>query len=183
MVLRPRPRPKPQPRVSKPAYESALHFLARPKQYPLTDAERADLIQVVEGCIKPARPRGARRGIEWTRRALSPAGTGAAVLTRRVRSVSFGLGATGGCVWRCLDGSGGNLRRCQSTWELAPVGLLATGPFCRAHPVQAGSCRGTRQFQNRPIPSAVLTFLVRCGRPVVSDNGHKPAPGPDPVCR
>jgi hypothetical protein len=37
----------------KPAHDAALHFLARPKQYPLTDAERADLIQVVEGYTSP----------------------------------------------------------------------------------------------------------------------------------
>jgi hypothetical protein len=34
MVLRRRTRPKPQSRVSKPAHEAALQFLARPKQYP-----------------------------------------------------------------------------------------------------------------------------------------------------
>jgi hypothetical protein len=33
--------------------EAALHFLARPKQYPLTEAERADLIRVVEGDTSP----------------------------------------------------------------------------------------------------------------------------------
>src|SRR5215471_1041607 len=58
MSPRPRTRPKPKPRVSKPAHDATLHFLARPKQYPLTDAERADLIQVVEGYTKSARPRG-----------------------------------------------------------------------------------------------------------------------------
>jgi hypothetical protein len=56
MVLRLRTRPKPQSRVSKPAHDAALHFLARPKQYALTEAERVDLIQVVEGYTNPARP-------------------------------------------------------------------------------------------------------------------------------
>jgi hypothetical protein len=37
-----------------------LHFLARPKQYPLTDAERADLVQVIEGLYKSARGGPAR---------------------------------------------------------------------------------------------------------------------------
>jgi hypothetical protein len=53
MSLRPRTRPKPNPRVSKPAHDAALDFLARPKQYPLADAQRADLIQVVEGYTSP----------------------------------------------------------------------------------------------------------------------------------
>jgi hypothetical protein len=40
---------------AKIAHDAALHFLARPKQYPLTE-ERADLIQVVEEIHEPARP-------------------------------------------------------------------------------------------------------------------------------
>jgi hypothetical protein len=67
MSLRPRTRPKPKPRVSKPAHDAALHFLARPKQYPLTDAERAYLVQVVEGFTGPHDHAAARRGIEWMR--------------------------------------------------------------------------------------------------------------------
>jgi hypothetical protein len=59
--------PKPKPRVSKPAHDAALHFLARPKQYPLTAAERADLVQVVEGFTSPHDREAARRGIEWMR--------------------------------------------------------------------------------------------------------------------
>jgi hypothetical protein len=43
MVLRFRPRRKPQSRASVSAYNAVLHLLARPKQYLLTDAERADL--------------------------------------------------------------------------------------------------------------------------------------------
>jgi hypothetical protein len=35
-------RRKPQFRMSVSAYNAALYFLARPKQYPLTDAERAN---------------------------------------------------------------------------------------------------------------------------------------------
>jgi hypothetical protein len=71
MVLRPRTRPKPKPRVGKPAQDAALHFLARPKQYPLTEAQRADLVQVVEGFTSPHDRDAARRGIEWKPRRLS----------------------------------------------------------------------------------------------------------------
>jgi hypothetical protein len=67
MVLRMRTSPKPQPRVTKFAHDTALHFLARPKQCPLTDAERADLIQVAEGYTSPHDHDAARRGIEWMR--------------------------------------------------------------------------------------------------------------------
>jgi hypothetical protein len=67
MSPRPRPRPKPKPRVSKPAHDAALHFLARPKQYPLSESERTDLIQVVEGFTSPHDREAARRGIEWMR--------------------------------------------------------------------------------------------------------------------
>jgi hypothetical protein len=56
-----------KPRVGKPAHDAALHFLARPKQYLLTDAERADLIHVVEGYTSPHDHDAARRGIEWMR--------------------------------------------------------------------------------------------------------------------
>jgi hypothetical protein len=34
-------------------HDAALHFLARPKQYPLSDSECTDLIQVVEGFTSP----------------------------------------------------------------------------------------------------------------------------------
>jgi hypothetical protein len=67
MSLRPCTRPKTKPRVSIPAHDAALHFLARPKQYSLTDAERADLVQVVEGYTSPHDHDAARRGIEWMR--------------------------------------------------------------------------------------------------------------------
>ena len=67
MVLRTRTRPKPQPRVSKFAHDAAPHFLARPKQYPLSESERTDLIQVVEGFTSPHDRDAARRGIEWMR--------------------------------------------------------------------------------------------------------------------
>jgi hypothetical protein len=66
MALRPRPRRKPS-RTSISAYNVALHFLARPKQYPLSDAERADLLQVVEGFTVQHDHKAARRGIEWMR--------------------------------------------------------------------------------------------------------------------
>jgi hypothetical protein len=82
MSPRPRTRPKPKPRVSKPAHDAALHFLARPKQYPLTDAERADLVQVVEGFTSPRGHDAARCGIDWMRESLSAARTSAAVLIR-----------------------------------------------------------------------------------------------------
>ena len=65
MSPRPRTRPKPKPRISKPAHDTALHLLARPKQYRLTDGERADLTQVVEGHTGPHDDDAARRrGIE-----------------------------------------------------------------------------------------------------------------------
>jgi hypothetical protein len=40
---------------------------SRPKQYRLTDTERADLIQVVEDFTSPYDRDAARRGIEWMR--------------------------------------------------------------------------------------------------------------------
>jgi hypothetical protein len=41
---------KPKPiEVSKFAHDAALHFLARPKAYGLTDAVGRDLTEVVEG--------------------------------------------------------------------------------------------------------------------------------------
>ena len=64
MVLRARTRPKPQPRVSKFAHDAALHFLARPKQYRLSDAERVDLIRLSRA-IRAHMTTAARRGIEW----------------------------------------------------------------------------------------------------------------------
>jgi hypothetical protein len=79
MVLR--PRPKAQPRTSVSAHNAALHFLARPKQYALSDAERADLIQVVEGFTGPHDDEAARRCIEWMRehyRRLAPSAFGRA---------------------------------------------------------------------------------------------------------
>ena len=48
-------------------HDVALHFLARPKQYPLSESERTDLIQVVEGFTSPHDHDAARRGIEWMR--------------------------------------------------------------------------------------------------------------------
>jgi hypothetical protein len=44
MLLRPRRRLKPKPRVSKPALDAALHSWRGRSVYPLSDAERANLI-------------------------------------------------------------------------------------------------------------------------------------------
>ena len=53
--------------ISKFAHDAALHFLAQPKKYGLTDVVRKDLIEVAErhtgGCDETA----ARRGMEWMR--------------------------------------------------------------------------------------------------------------------
>jgi hypothetical protein len=54
---------RPDSSANTPSY-SALHFLARLKRYPLTEAERADLIQSIEGCTSPHDHAAARRGIE-----------------------------------------------------------------------------------------------------------------------
>jgi hypothetical protein len=81
MSLRPRSRRKPQSRTSVTAYNAALHFLARPKQYRLSDAERADPIQVVEGYTSPYDHGGSARD-RADARALPPARAGATVLTR-----------------------------------------------------------------------------------------------------
>ena len=67
MSVRPRLRRKPQSRTSVSAHNAALHFLARPKQYPLSESERTDLIQVVEGFTSPHDHDAARRGIESMR--------------------------------------------------------------------------------------------------------------------
>jgi hypothetical protein len=67
MVLRTRTRPKPQPRVSKFAHDAALHFPRATEAVPLSESERADLIQVVEGFTSPHDREAARRGIEWMR--------------------------------------------------------------------------------------------------------------------
>jgi hypothetical protein len=53
--------------ISKLAHDAALHFLARPKAYRLTDAVGRDLTEVVEGYTGRCDETAARRGIEWMR--------------------------------------------------------------------------------------------------------------------
>ena len=50
--------------ISKFAHDAALHFLAQPKKYGLTDAVRKDLIEVVEGHTGSCDETAARRVIE-----------------------------------------------------------------------------------------------------------------------
>jgi len=77
-------------------------------------------------------------------------------LARFARRLFVELGATEDCVWRCLDGSGGKLRRCQSTWNL-PRRSIATGPFLRSAPtiVQAGNC-----CRNPPIKTEERSVIM-----------------------
>jgi hypothetical protein len=49
------------------AHDAALHFLARPKAFGLTDAVGHDLTAGVEGYIGKCDEAPARRGIEWMR--------------------------------------------------------------------------------------------------------------------
>jgi hypothetical protein len=81
MSLPPRSRRKPQSRTSVTAYNAALCFLARPEHCRLSDAERANPIQVVEA-IRALMTTAARRGIEWMREHYRRPGSGATVLTR-----------------------------------------------------------------------------------------------------
>jgi hypothetical protein len=53
--------------VSKLAHDAALHFLARPKKYGLTDAIRKNLSEVVEGYAGRCDETAARWGMEWMR--------------------------------------------------------------------------------------------------------------------
>jgi hypothetical protein len=57
----------PSSRISKLAHDAALHFLARPKAYGLTDAVGHDLTEVVEGYTGKCDEAAARRGMEWMR--------------------------------------------------------------------------------------------------------------------
>ena len=50
------------------AHEAALHFVARPEQYALTDAQRYDLAQVVRGYTGKCDEEAAQRGLDWMRR-------------------------------------------------------------------------------------------------------------------
>jgi hypothetical protein len=54
-------------KISKLAAVAAVHFLAQPKKYRLTDAVRKDLIEVVEGHTGGCDETAARRGMEWMR--------------------------------------------------------------------------------------------------------------------
>jgi hypothetical protein len=50
--------------ISKFAANAAVHFLAQPKKYGLTDAVRKDLTEVVEGFTGRCDETAARRGME-----------------------------------------------------------------------------------------------------------------------
>ena len=71
-MLCPRPR---RPTVPKFAYDRALHYLARTREYKLPDGIRYCLMQVVEGYTGRCDEAAARRAIEWMReksRAVQP---------------------------------------------------------------------------------------------------------------
>ena len=53
--------------ISKFAHDAALHFLARPREYGLTEAVGNDLTEVVEGNTGRCDETAARRGMEWMR--------------------------------------------------------------------------------------------------------------------
>jgi hypothetical protein len=54
--------------VSRFAHNRALHYLARAREYRLSDLLRQQLTQVVEGYFGRCDEDAARRGIEWMRR-------------------------------------------------------------------------------------------------------------------
>jgi hypothetical protein len=58
-------RPAYQP--SKFAHEKALHYLARLRQYRLSDHVRHDLTEVVRTHVGNGDGAAARRGVEWMR--------------------------------------------------------------------------------------------------------------------
>jgi len=60
------PRPR-RPTVPKFAYDRALHYLARRREYKLPDGIRYCLMQVVEGYTGQCDEAAARRAIEWMR--------------------------------------------------------------------------------------------------------------------
>jgi hypothetical protein len=62
--LSPRPR---RPTVPKFAYDRALHYLARTREYKLPDGIRHCLTQVVEGYTGRCDEAAARQGIDWMR--------------------------------------------------------------------------------------------------------------------
>jgi hypothetical protein len=53
--------------ISKFARDAAVHFLAQPRKYGLTDAVCKDLTEGVEGRIGRCDETAARRGLEWMR--------------------------------------------------------------------------------------------------------------------
>jgi hypothetical protein len=53
--------------VSKFVHNQALHYLARQRDYGLTDAIRNQLTQVVEGYTGRCEEDAARQSIEWMR--------------------------------------------------------------------------------------------------------------------
>ena len=63
-MLRPRTR---RLEVSRFAHNKALHYLARQREYRLSDLLRQQLTQVVEGYTGHCDEEAARRGIEWMR--------------------------------------------------------------------------------------------------------------------
>jgi hypothetical protein len=63
-MLRPRSR---RPTVPKFAYDRALHYLARRREYKLSDGIRHCLTQVVEGYTGRCDEAAARQGIDWMR--------------------------------------------------------------------------------------------------------------------
>jgi hypothetical protein len=58
--------------ISKFARDAALHFLAQPKKYGLTDAVRKDLTEVTEGYTGGCDETAARRVMEWMREPDDP---------------------------------------------------------------------------------------------------------------
>ena len=62
MVLRAR-----RLQISRFAHNQALHFLARAREHGLVDAERRQLIEVVNGYTDRCDEAAARVGIEWMR--------------------------------------------------------------------------------------------------------------------
>jgi hypothetical protein len=62
-----RTKPKPRFHVSQFTHDSALHFLARPKQYGLTVDLAHQLTQVAEGFTGSCDEESARAGIAWMR--------------------------------------------------------------------------------------------------------------------
>jgi hypothetical protein len=54
-------------KLSKFAHDRALHYLARQREYKLTEQVHDQLIEVVDGRHRTLRLRATKRGIEWMR--------------------------------------------------------------------------------------------------------------------